>query len=65
MEKTPWWLLRLPNTEDNVESSIDKIVAFAYSVKGKRVPSEDYAFMSMEKLEYERIRFFEKILEKR
>ncbi len=34
----PWFLLRLPNREDNVASSLPAIRAWAASVRGRRVP---------------------------
>lgn len=36
--ENPWYLLRLPNTESNVESSVPAIRAFVKRVRGKRVP---------------------------
>lgn len=35
-----WWILRLPNTEDNLCGSGDAVAAFASAVKGRRVPRE-------------------------
>lgn len=36
-----WFVLRLPNTEDNVSSSIERIRAFVRSAQGRRVPREE------------------------
>jgi hypothetical protein len=33
----PWFLLRLPNVEDNVAPSLDRIRAFVADVRGRRV----------------------------
>jgi hypothetical protein len=37
----PWFMLSLPNREDNVSSSIERIRSFVRSVQGKRVPREE------------------------
>ncbi len=36
--ENPWYLLRLPNTESNVESSVPEIRAFVERTRGKHVP---------------------------
>lgn len=36
-----WWLLRLPNTESNVVTSLPEIGAFVESVRGRRVPRDE------------------------
>jgi glycosyltransferase involved in cell wall biosynthesis len=33
----PWWLLRLPNEEDNVAQNLDRIEAFVSQVRGRTV----------------------------
>jgi hypothetical protein len=38
LDAEPWYLLRLPNVEDNVEQSVDRVRAWAQSVRGRRVP---------------------------
>lgn len=40
---SPWYLLRLPNTEDNVERSLPSVRSFVERVRGRRVPREDVA----------------------
>jgi glycosyltransferase involved in cell wall biosynthesis len=37
----PWWLLRIPNTEDNVAGSAVEIRSFLDQVRGRRVPREE------------------------
>ena len=37
----PWWLLRLPNEEQNVRENVERIRAFVGSVRGRRVPREE------------------------
>ena len=37
----PWFVLRLPNTEDNVASGLPAIRAWVASVRGRRVPREE------------------------
>jgi glycosyltransferase involved in cell wall biosynthesis len=34
----PWWLLRLPNTDDNVVGNVERIRAWAHGIRGRRVP---------------------------
>jgi Glycosyltransferase Family 4/Glycosyl transferases group 1 len=36
----PWFLLRLPNSEDNVATSLPAIRAWAASIRGRRVPRD-------------------------
>lgn len=36
-----WFLLRLPNTEDNVRGGVDAIRSFLDSIRGRRVPRAD------------------------
>ena len=37
----PWFMLSLPNTEENVSSSIERIRSFVRSAQGRRVPHEE------------------------
>lgn len=37
----PWFVLRLPNTEDNVASGLAAVRAWVASVRGRRVPREE------------------------
>jgi hypothetical protein len=55
-----WWLLRLPNEEDNAAGAVERINAFLASVRGRRVPREAVAERvgSREK-EARRLRFLE------
>lgn len=39
----PWYLLRLPNAEDNVETRVEEIRAFVARVAGRRVPRAEVA----------------------
>ena len=43
LDDNPWFALRLPNTERNLEQSVDAIRDFVYSVAGTRVPREEVA----------------------
>lgn len=56
------WVLKLPNSEDNVDSSVAKIEEFAYRNKDKVVDISDCAFMRSSDLEKERLSFFRKML---
>jgi glycosyltransferase involved in cell wall biosynthesis len=59
----PWFLLRLPNVEDNVLAGAESILEFAESVRGRRVPRELVVDrISAEAKERERLRFFEEVL---
>ncbi len=53
----PWFLLELPNIEDNVERSIDRISAFAAAVRGRRVAHSEIAALDLKLKEKERLAF--------
>jgi len=58
------FLLRLPNTESNVVDNLDRIKAFAYAMRGKRVDRTLILERVDQKLKEEkRLDFFQKILE--
>lgn len=50
------FLLQLPNSEDNVELSVDAIGAFVAAWRGRRVPREDISPISTDVVEGERLR---------
>jgi glycosyltransferase involved in cell wall biosynthesis len=59
----PWFMLRLPNVEDNVLAGAGSIVEFAESVRGRRVPRELVVDrISAEAKERQRLRFFQEVL---
>ena len=39
----PWWLLRVPNAEDNVRQNAERIRSFIADVRGRRVPRDEVA----------------------
>jgi hypothetical protein len=58
----PWFLLRLPNREDNVATSIPAIRAWAASIRGRRVPREAVvARLSSEGKESARLAFLDRL----
>lgn len=58
----PWFLLRLPNTESNVNDHIEDIKAFVSSVRGRRVPREAVAdLIGSDRKEAARLAFFERM----
>lgn len=56
------WVLKLPNSENNIASNIAKIEEFSYKNKDKMVDISDCAFMRSHALETERLSFFRKML---
>lgn len=57
-----WWLLRLPNEEDNVVRAAQEIRAFAERVRGRRVPRTEVADrISAAAKERRRLAFFERV----
>jgi hypothetical protein len=58
-----WWLLRLPNTESNVISSLPEIEAFVETVRGRRVPRDEIEpLISAAAKEAARLAFFEEVV---
>ena len=58
-----WWLLRLPNTESNVLSSLQEIESFVQGVRGRRVPREAVeSVVSAVAKESARLAFFEEVV---
>jgi Glycosyltransferase Family 4 len=58
----PWFLLRLPNSEDNVATSLPAIRAWTASVRGRRVPREAVvARLSYEGKERARLAFLSRL----
>jgi hypothetical protein len=58
----PWFLLRLPNSEDNVGTSLPAIRAWAASIRGRRVPRDAVvARLSSEGKERARLAFLDRL----
>ena len=38
LDEDPWYLLRLPNTEDNVGTELERIDRWVHDIRGRRVP---------------------------
>jgi len=60
-ESAPF-ILRLPNSEDNIETGLSAIESFVSKWKGKRVPREAIAHLDLEVKESRRVKFFEDVL---
>jgi hypothetical protein len=59
----PWYLLRLPNVESNVQDGLERIRSFAREVKGRRVHRDEVAErISARSKEVARLSFFEAVL---
>ena len=58
----PNFLLRIPNTPDNVETHIDAIRDFVARWKGRRVPRRELEHLDHEHKEQQRLEFFERVL---
>ncbi len=62
LDTDPWYLLRLPNTEDNVITGVHRIDAWLASVRGRRVPrAEVEQRVSMSAKEGRRLAFLEEV----
>lgn len=60
----PWFLLRLPNCEDNVRPCLPEIRAWASSVHGRRVPREEVVMrLSTDAKEARRLAFLAELVE--
>jgi glycosyltransferase involved in cell wall biosynthesis len=58
---TPWYLLRLPNREDNVQVALESIRGFLADVRGRRVPRDEIADrVGSEAKERRRLAFIER-----
>jgi glycosyltransferase involved in cell wall biosynthesis len=61
--ESPWYLLRLPNTEDTIERSLPAVRAFLERVRGRRVPREEVADrIDAHVKERRRVEFFAEVL---
>lgn len=56
------FLLRLPNSPDNVDCNMEAIAQFVYSWKGKRVPREQVAHLDVKVKERQRMGFFRRVI---
>ena len=61
-EQVPF-ILRLPNTEDNVESNLSEIQGFVEWAKGNRVPSASVSHLDVSCKERQRVAFMRRVLE--
>lgn len=59
------FILQIPNTEDNVLISNQRIREFVLSWKGRRVPLEKISHLDVKVKEAQRIRFFQSLITKR
>jgi len=58
----PWFILQLPNAEENVRMHLDEIRAFVARVRGRRIPREEVlGRLSSERKEVERLAFLERL----
>lgn len=65
-ELDAWWLLKLPNVEENVRDGAGEIEAFVERVAGRRVPrAEVERLVSADVKEAERLAFFEDVVAQR
>lgn len=63
LDADPWFMLRLPNTEDNVRSHLHEVVAFLDRIRGHRVPRGDVLQrLSSESKERRRLDFLETLV---
>ena len=61
-----WWLLRLPNTEENVVTSLAEIDSFVARARGRRVPREEVEpLISAAAKETARLAFFDEVVRPR
>jgi glycosyltransferase involved in cell wall biosynthesis len=58
----PWFLLRLPNNEENVKRNVGRIRAFVAGVRGRRVAHAEIAHLDVRVKEAARLRFMERML---
>lgn len=58
------FLLKIPNTEDNIQTYAEVIREFAYRMRGRRVDRAVIAHLNQEVKEKERLLFFEQIINK-
>jgi len=60
--RPPWFVLELPNTEDNVEANSDVIRAFVAKMRGQRVPRADIFHVDIHQKELTRLEFIRRVL---
>jgi len=56
------FILRLPNTEDNIKHSVNQIKSFVEKWRGKRVPRRAVAHLDIRRKEEERLAFLEEVV---
>lgn len=59
----PWFLLQLPNRDDNVMANLGVIRAFVERMRGHRVPHAEVQHLNAEVKERRRLEFFERVLQ--
>ena len=58
------WILRVGNTPESLEDSVEAIVDFAERMRGLRVlHNESKAFISAEDIEGRKVKFFREVLD--
>lgn len=55
------FLLRIPNTDDSIETSLERIRTFVHEWKGRRVPREAVAHLDTNVKELRRLEFLERV----
>lgn len=64
LDEDPWFLLRLPNTDDNIGRSLPAIRAWIAAVHGRRVPRADVIErLAMEGKESTRLDFLQRLVD--
>jgi hypothetical protein len=64
--ETPWYLLQIPNTEDNIATSAGEIERWARSIDGRRVPRDAVVDrIGMRAKERARLTFMQAVLDRR
>lgn len=58
------FLLKIPNTEDNIQTHAESIREFAYRMRGQRVDRTSIAHLNQEVKEKERLLFFKQVINK-
>jgi glycosyltransferase involved in cell wall biosynthesis len=61
LQTDPWFLLEIPNTEDNVEQATGRIREFVAAVKGRRVARVEIANLDLRAKEIQRLAFIAEV----
>lgn len=60
-----WFLLQLPNAEDNISANVGTIRGFVERMRGRRVSREEIGHLDVEVKEQQRLAFFQRVVEAR